>query len=448
MNTPIFDFVNEYSKKNPSRLHMPGHKGVDSLLGVEHLDITEIEGADELWDANGIIAQSEANASSLFGCTTLYSAEGSSLCIRAMMFLIKKWALINKRAPLILAGRNAHRTLVYAAALLDIDIDYLMPKENDSYQMCSISENDISDYIKSKKGPKPVALYVTSPDYLGNCADVQALSKICHDNGMLLLVDNAHGAYLKFITPSTHPIDLGADLCCDSAHKTLPALTGSAYLHISDNADSFFKENARFSMALFGSTSPSYLILQSLDLCNDYIDTNCTAFQETAAKVEKLSLKLSAAGFKLCGNEPLKITLDAADYGYSGTELSQILKSSNIYDEYHDGDYVVLMFSPMNGDADYAKIASTLQGLRNRPPRAKSQVGVCTPSKVMSFKDAIFSESEEIPAKDSIGRVLSDPVISMPPCVPIYMCGEVIEQIPPVESVKVIKASEVSDYNS
>lgn len=439
MNTPIFDFVTEYNNKNAVRLHMPGHKGVDTRLGIEHMDITEFEGADELWDATGIIAESEANASSLFGCKTFYSAEGSSLCIRAMMFLIKKWALLNNYEPLILAGRNAHRTFVYSASVLDIDIDWIMSKETDSYQMCSVTADDIVSYLDDQSKPKPVAVYLTSPDYLGNCIDISSIAGVCHDNGILLVVDNAHGAYLKFMNSPVYPIDLGADLCCDSAHKTLPALTGAAYLHISDSADSFFIDNARFAMALFGSTSPSYLILQSLDLCNEYLDSNPGIFDITAQKVKKLKSALSDRGFKLCGSEPLKVTIDASEYGYSGFELSKVLEGNNIYDEYHDTDYVVLMYSPSSSDTDYSVVLDSLSDLPQKPSRAKSQPCVFVPEKAISFNKAIFSESEIIPAGQAKGRILSDPVISTPPCVPIYMCGEVIDTIPPVENVSVVK---------
>ena len=102
-------------------------------------------------------------------------------------------------------------------------------------------------------------MYVTSPDYLGGMQDVAALAEVCHRYGTLLAVDNAHGAYLRFLRPSRHPLDLGADLCCDSAHKTLSVLTGGAYLHIARTAPTSLAENAKEALALFGSTSPSYL---------------------------------------------------------------------------------------------------------------------------------------------------------------------------------------------
>ena len=108
MDTPICDFVRRYTQSNTLRLHMPGHKGI-SFLGMEARDITEISGADSLYEADGIIAQSEANASRLFGCKTYYSTEGSSQCIRTMLYLLRIYAVQTGKRPLIAAGRNVHK---------------------------------------------------------------------------------------------------------------------------------------------------------------------------------------------------------------------------------------------------------------------------------------------------------------------------------------------------
>ncbi|MBR4030497.1 MAG: aminotransferase class V-fold PLP-dependent enzyme, partial [Clostridia bacterium] len=264
MKTPIFDFVKKYSDENCIRLHMPGHKGI-SKLGPEALDITEVSGADVLYQSNGIIKESQDNASKIFGTAkTLYSTEGSSLCIRAMLFLIKQYAISKNKKPSILAGRNAHKTFVTASALVDIDVSWLYSSQDD-FLSCDI---DLANLQRMLKKIEPTALYITSPDYLGNISDIQSISKLCKKYDVLLLVDNAHGSYLKFLESSLHPIDLGADMCCDSAHKTLPVLTGGAYFHISKNAPLLLKDNAENAMSIFASTSPSYLILQSLDLFN------------------------------------------------------------------------------------------------------------------------------------------------------------------------------------
>ena len=131
MNAPICDFVRAYAARQALRLHMPGHKG-RGPLGVEALDITEIPGADSLYEASGVIRESEENASHLFGCPTLYSTEGSSLCIRAMLYLTLLHAKAQGRKPRIVAGRNAHKTFLSAAALLDLDVVWLNTAPGDS----------------------------------------------------------------------------------------------------------------------------------------------------------------------------------------------------------------------------------------------------------------------------------------------------------------------------
>ncbi|MBQ1207411.1 MAG: amino acid decarboxylase, partial [Lachnospiraceae bacterium] len=192
MDTPIFDFVTAYRDRKALRLHMPGHKGVGTL-GVEALDITEINGADVLYHAEGIIGQSEANAAKLFGTArTVYSTEGSSLAIRAMLYLAVLWAKAEGKQPVIAAGRNAHKTFLTAAALLDIDPVWLYPNRREDILTCMITGPELEAFF-TQADVIPTAIYITSPDYLGNVADVRALAEVCHRYGALLLVDNAHG---------------------------------------------------------------------------------------------------------------------------------------------------------------------------------------------------------------------------------------------------------------
>ena len=155
-------------------------------------------------------------------------------------------------------------------------------------------------------------MYVTSPDYLGNLLPVREIAEVCHAAGVPLLVDNAHGAYLRFLPEDRHPISLGADLCCDSAHKTLPALTGTAYLHVSRTAPPLFAAGARDALALFGSTSPSYLLLASLDLCNRYLaDGFRDALAARAGQVAAVRAALRTNGWDVEDTEPMKLTLRA-----------------------------------------------------------------------------------------------------------------------------------------
>ena len=217
MTTPIVDFVRSYAQSGTARLHMPGHKG-RSLLGFEPLDITEICGADELYAPEGIIAESEANATRLFGTAhSYYSTEGSSQCIRAMLFLALQGAPQNGRRPVLLATRNAHKALLYAAALLDFDIRWLWPSAQAEGALCScpVTAEALTGalHAMAQQGNTPFGVYVTSPDYLGGVQELPALAAVCRAQGVPLLVDNAHGAYLRFLPQNCHPIAQGAAMC-------------------------------------------------------------------------------------------------------------------------------------------------------------------------------------------------------------------------------------------
>lgn len=423
MTTPILDFVRAYAKKGGMRLHMPGHKG-KGVLGIEWADITEIEGADVLYRAEGIIAESERNAASLFGSRkTFYSTEGSSLSIRAMLYLTALYARSMKKRPLIWAGRNAHKALLCAAAQLDIDLEFLI---GDS---CTLLSCPIDARLLEKRlaasAEKPIALYVTSPDYLGNTVDIAALAEVAHRYGVLLLVDNAHGAYLRFLSPSAHPISLGADLACDSAHKTLPALTGASYLHIGQNAPTFFDDEAENAFSFFASSSPSYLILQSLDALNLYLDHGYREkLAEFALCVAQSKKNLAEHGYRLVGDEPLKLTLAPKSYGYTGKELASLLSAQGITLEFADPDYAVMMLTPELGTRALLEIEYLLMSIERRTPILEAAPPLPRLSRVMSAREALLSQGETVPCEKACGRILSDAVLSCPPAIPIAVCGE------------------------
>ena len=419
MDAPIFDFVQRYAESNTLRLHMPGHKGMGPL-GCEGLDITEIGGADSLYEAEDIIAQSEANATFLFGCPTSYSTEGSSQCIRAMLHL----ATCGKNRK-VAAARNVHKTFLSAVALLDLEVDWLYPEVKSAYLSCHITVQMLERYFASCE-EAPAAVYITSPDYLGNMQDIAALATVCHHHGALLLVDNAHGAYLRFLASSQHPMDLGADLCCDSAHKTLPVLTGGAYLHIR-NKD--MAAQAKNALALFGSTSPSYLILQSLDAANPLLAGAYPAqLQEFVREVEACKLRLAKHGYCFAGNEPMKLTVKAKPYGYTGAALAQLLRENGIECEFADPDYLVLMPTPKTGVAGLQHLENALRQIPQKTPITDAPPTLSRPERMRSIRDALLCPAETVPAAQSLGRVLAAASVGCPPAVPIVACGERIDE--------------------
>lgn len=425
ITTPIWDFVKKYDEDNVTRLHMPGHKG-RTFLGCESLDITEISGADSLYEAEGIIAESEANAANLFGSgCTLFSTEGSSQCIRAMMYL----AILNghnrgEKRPVIAAVRNVHKAFVYAATLLDIDVIWLWPEEKvSSVCSCAVSTKQLESVLDEHK--EIIAVYLTSPDYLGAEADIRGFAEACHKRNVVLAVDNAHGAYLKFLEDSRHPLDLGADICCDSAHKTLPVLTGGAYLHISKNAPEIFAKQAKHAMELFGSTSPSYLTMTSLDLCNRYLSEQYS--ERLKAMIElrcNYCSELNLLGWRVLDSDPLKITIEIP-WGISSLELTKCLRHHGVECEYADQHYLVFMITPENTRTDLERLISAL-GKNQYIYEEKEYLSVNPTKQKMSIRGAMLSVSEKIALAEAENRICRVPTVSCPPAIPIAVPGEVI----------------------
>ena len=426
MRQPICSFVQDYTKADALRVHMPGHKG-KQILGPEALDITEITGADVLYSSEGIIRQSEGIATALFGSArTLFSTEGSSLCIRAMLYLARLNAARIGKKPRLLAGRNAHKVFLSAAALLDFEIDWIYPDDYESFLSSRIDPERLEKYLEGKNY---AAVYLTSPDYLGNITDLAACAEICHRHEVLFLVDNAHGAYLKFLEPSSHPLDFGADLCCDSAHKTLPVLTGGAYLHFSKTCPPELLTAGEQAMRLFASTSPSYLILQSLDKCNTILHESFRQeAAETAHRVQKLKQILREEEWQIVGNEEWKLTLAPKSRGMTGKKLAESLEKQKIFCEFSDPDFLVMMFSPCNAEEDYERVYAALRSQPRLP--AILDIPPCLPParQVLTPRQAMLSPFETLPVHSCPGRILAMPSVSCPPAVPIVACGECITE--------------------
>ena len=418
MNAPLADFIEKYAASDPVRFHMPGSKG------DQRYDITEIPGADSLYCADGVIAESEKNAASLFGSgATFYSTGGSSQCVRAMLRLACIYAGRHGLPHTIVAGRNAHSSFVTAAGLLDLGVEWIYG--GSGLVSCTVSPEKLDETLARVPC---AAVYITSPDYLGNIADIAALAQICRARGVLLLVDNAHGAYLRFADPDLHPLTLGADVCCDSAHKTLPVLTGGAYLHIS-KAQPWAVRYAKSALALFGSTSPSYLIMKSLDEANRALAGSLTdGIRRCCEKLAGIRKKLADAGYVVCGDEPMKLTLSTKPHGQRGDDVAAYLQSRNIYCEFADADHIVFMPSPSNRPGDLDLLCAELTALPASEPVKETPPVLTPPVRAMSIREALLAPAEILPVGECIGMICAQPTVSCPPAVPCAVCGEIIDE--------------------
>ena len=386
---------------------MPGNKG-QGLFNTAH-DISEINGAGNLYavgadfmSAHDIIAESEQIAARLFGAEkTLYSCSGSTLAIQAMLALIKT-ASGNR----ISAFRYAHRSFASACALLDLEVDWIYPDEFLSAKINPIGVNTGAD-----------AVFINSLDYYGRACDIKSFADI----NAPLLVDNAHGAYL--VLTGNHPISQGAAMTADSAHKTLPALTGAAYLHVGDKK---FISNAKAMTALFGTSSPSYLILESLDLCNKHIAQLKESGAEAFELIAELKKHLPARD-----SDPLRITINAREYGYSGIELAAELRKNKVECEYADENCTVLLFSTITTRAETEAVQVAFNKIAQKTPLKPIVYPTVKPERAMSLRNAFFAPIQTcvvLPLEEAIGKVCTEINAPCPPGVPLIMPGEIISR--------------------
>lgn len=411
MKTPIYDFLLKNSYSTNIKAYMPGHKG---LLNTH--DITEIDGADSLYECEinkGIIYQSELNAQSLFNSKrTLYSTQGSTLSIQTMLMLLKLRFPDKNR---IAAFRFAHRSFISAAVLLDFEIDWIY---SDEFLSCSVSADDVKKAINDKTS----GVFLNHFDYHGGKCDLFAIRDAIGD--IPLLVDNAHGAYLVFENEN-HPNNF-ADLVCDSAHKTLPVLTGGGYLHINNEE---FLPFSKEGMAILGSSSPSYLIMESLDLCNKFIYENYDKYHEVCNLIENFRQELSNLGFELvAARDKMKVVVKAYSYGYTGTALANELKARGLECEFADYNYTVLLFSIMNSRADFKKSLACFRNISKRISIAYQNIYSNSETSFLSPKDAFFSKSEIVSTKAALNRINAGIFSPCPPGVPLVMPGEIISE--------------------
>ncbi len=410
METPIYDFLKNYSESNTLRLHMPGHKGKNFFNLSAEYDITEIKNADSLFEADGIIAQSEKNAARLFNTVrTCYSAGGSTLCIQTMLALMKR---DNRK---VIAVRNVHRSFLSACIMLGIEPEWIYPEYSAGFLSGEIPLDILESKLKQTDNP---CVYITSPDYLGKTADIKSIAAICHKYNGILLVDNAHGAH--FAGSREHPVMQGADMCCDSGHKMLPVLTGGAYLHI---ANQKYADSAKSEMSFFASTSPSYLIMASLDLCNDYIENSLpTDRLRTLDALDKLRNDLSKK-YKIYKGEPFHLTLLC-----DGISLAEKLRKDGIECEYADRYCVTLLFSPLNSPEEIERAGEIL--MRYHPLEAfDERFEFPVMKKAMSIREAALCRYETVSVENSAGKICAAVNVPCPPAVPIAVSGEIINEI-------------------
>ncbi len=414
MNTPFYDALARAARRGP-RFFMPGHKGnaaaLPALAAALELDLTEVDGIDDLQAPTGALAQSQANMARAYGSgATLYAAGGASACIAAML------AVFVGPGGTVAMARGCHASAVRALALLGAAPHWVRPGADGKPQPADV------DAALAASGAK--AVFVTSVDYYGRMADIPALAAVCRRHGAVLLCDNAHGAYLRFLSPGIHPLSLGADAAADSAHKTLACLTGAAMLHLRDAARA---EEGRAMLNLFSSTSPSQLVLASLDLAAGQLLACPPDFAACAARLAQTA---AASCMAAPCDDPLRLRLRPALAGFSPVDFKEKLLALGIAAEYFDGDSLIFMAAPANTEMDFAALDAAIHSARQALPRRAAAPPLPPqplplPEVVYPLRQALFATNRRrVPTAQAVGRVAAGLAAPCPPGVPLVLPGE------------------------
>lgn len=416
MPTPIIDMLNGYAKSHPLRLHMPGHKGQSTFTDLTALDVTELPMSDDLSSPSGVIAQSQNLFAGLYGAKhAKYLVNGSSVALLAMVACSKGELLIT---------RSCHKSVYNGLKIFNKTAIIL--NDLDTFGLTKpLSVDYLVNYLKEHKSIG--TLLITSPDYYGNCYELDKLYSYCVFAGVLLFVDGAHGAHhgLSHLLPPCAVNSCSAVVV--SAHKTLPALTQTSALLSNDKA--LFGRLCEV-VNMLTSTSPSYLLLASLDYAQDYCRQFAEAkFDELFQEVIRFDNALPNGITRRASDDFTRVVLDVGGLNISGKRAYDFLAERNVFCEFAIGKYLVIILTMVDDKPVIDRLICALNDLL----QAKlPQVGVTLPefqfdnSVRVCFNFTCEGHTELVPLEESVGRVSAEIIGVTPPCSPVVLCGEKI----------------------
>jgi len=451
-NAPIYNYLREYAKQDINVFHMPGHKlakGMpqDLVQDVLQLDVTEVEGTDNLHYPEGIIKRAEELAAKAFGADkTFFLVNGSTCGIQAAIMSVCA------RGQKIIIGRDSHKSVVSGLILSGAEPVFVYPEYNCEFGITgAISAKSIEQSLC--ENPDAVAVLITRPNYYGMCSDIEEISSIVHSHNKLLIVDEAHGAHLTFnrqLPPSA--LEHGADICIQSAHKTLPAVTQGAYLHIKGNRVDF--DRLKFNLTMLQTSSPSYIIMSYLDIARELMVTSgAERLDDLIKDLEWFKQGMNDYGtYKVLSNQylsektvhdPTRLVINVSKLGISGYCAEKILRDE-FKTQVEMADYENLVFITTIADNRevFSRLLEAMKGLAdNIALKWDKKLGKVmtlreyTDCQSKSFSEAsispynaYISQKDEVSFEESSGRICADIITPYPPGIPILYPGEKIDQ--------------------
>jgi len=441
---PLYEAIIKYIKKDMVSFHMPGHsagKGIPRYLKeifgktLFKFDLTEVSGLDYLHYANGVIEEAEKLAAELYGVkNTFFLINGTTAGIHAMILATCK------EGDKIIVGRNSHRSVIGGIIESGANPVFVHPEFNSEFGIITnLTSFELEKTIQNNLDAK--AVLITTPNYYGIQGDLKKMIDIAHKYNMYALVDEAHGAHFPF-----HPlfpesaIEYGADIVVQSAHKTLPTFTQTSLLHIvTDRVNADAVEQV---LATIESSSPSYIFMAALDVVRREMALNGKNLWEKVidiadyarSEVKKIS------GFKVLGSsivngndiyaiDPVKLTINVEEMGYSGFEFESFMNSHNIEIELSDLQNILLFVTIGTEKRDIKALLDALRAARKKPSSIGKMIPFPVAGKQVYSPNDAFNMNYGIELLDkAIGKVSWGIVAPYPPGVPVFTPGmEILE---------------------
>jgi len=447
IKAPLLEALLQYTKKNIIPLHMPGHKGGrgfprEFLDNLAAMDVTEIPGMDNLYQPAGIIAEAQLMASRAFQSHhTFFLVNGSTAGIHTMIMAACK------PGDRLIIPRNSHRSVWSALVMADVQPVYIQTEyDDDNLLATQITVQQVRDALD--KNPDVAGLLMIHPNYYGMCGHIREIEELVHERGKLLLVDEAHGAHFIFhpdLPPSSG--EIGADMWVQSAHKTLPAFTQAAYLHV--KGERIDPKRVSQILAMLQTSSPSYLIMASLDWARACMEVRGEElFQRLILQVRELKRKLKKqygiltlddyGGWEeVAATDPTRLTIDVRTLGVTGYQAEMLLRDAGIQVEMSDMYRLVSICSVADGKEEFDAFINGFGNLSGNmslrgetPPSLPRQLSISReiPEQIMSPREAFYSIIENVPAHESIGRICAGVIGAYPPGIPRFCPGELINR--------------------
>ena len=477
MKRNLFEELKTYGESDFYPFHMPGHKrNPDSgfLPEMYKIDITEIDGFDNLHHAEGIIKNAQEKAASLYHSKeTFYLINGSTVGILTSI------AALSDRGKKLIMARNCHKAVYHGAFLNQLETEYIYPKMIEEFGISDgitaqqvedkIQEIILREGISDEQAGKLIAgIVVTSPTYDGILSDVNGIVKIAHNYGIPVIVDQAHGAHFGFHSAfPENAVSDGADLVIHSTHKTLPAPTQTALLHYNSLLVSL--ETVKKYLRIYQSSSPSYVLMAGIDSCMDFVKRegqerleqlliSRKELSERSKELKKIKIYPSMLERGINGHdiskiffqgteEPGRLLISVRGSGFTGQQLYDVLRETyHLQMEMCASDYVIAILSMMDRkegfDRLWKALSETDKLLTNTEKNTKEEKTqfpeYChfQPDAVLKISDAYMAEEESVPLREAKGRIVSEFVNLYPPGIPLLVPGEKIDDkmIPMIEA--------------